>query len=283
MVKGPLEHLYFDKGINPWQIDRIEEDLIRPFRPKSLKDFARKVATLPLFADPGEVWAYSIGLDVLAAVIEVAAGESFEAYVQKKIFGPLGMKSSYWTVPESERGRMSTNFLPDCKPSVLIPLDTREDSVWYRTPSFAYGGAGLVMSALDYDQLLAMLMNQGTLNGVRVLSPGAVDLALSDLLQGMNVDGRNVDLAELNAMVGPNVGFGAGGYVTTAVDPGNGRGKGTYGWGGFAGTSFWIDREKRVRANGMVNVLPHIDQLPEPHEVSIVAPLIAAVYADLTP
>jgi len=281
MVKGPLEHLYFDHGINPWQIDRIEEDLIRPFRPKSLQDFARKVATLPLFADPGTVWAYSIGLDVLAAVVEVVAGKPYEDYVQEKLFVPLGMKSSYWTVPHSERGRMSTNFLPaaGCA-SELTPLDPRESSVWYLQPSFPYGGAGLVMSALDYDQLLAMLMNQGTLNGVQVLSPKAVDTALSNLLPN---NGKDVDLSQLYAMVGQNVVFGAGGYVTTKADEDNGRAEGTYGWGGFAGTCFWIDRKKGVRASGMVNVLPHIDQLPVPREISIVGPLIVAAYQDLAP
>lgn len=146
-------------------------------------------------------------------MVEVVAGKPFEDYVHEKIFVPLGMKSSYWTVPHSERGRMSTNFLPagGCA-SELIPLDTREDSVWYLQPSFPYGGAGLVMSALDYDQLLAMLMNQGTLNGALVLRPDAVDTALSNLLPN---NGKGVDLTQLYAMVGLNVVFGAGGYVTT--------------------------------------------------------------------
>ncbi|MES2442058.1 MAG: serine hydrolase domain-containing protein [Pseudomonadota bacterium] len=277
MDTGPLEELYFREGINPWQIDRIEEDAIRWFRPTPLQTFAKKVATLPLFAEPGTVWAYSIGLDVLAAVVEVVAGKPFEDYVQDKIFGPLAMGSSFWQVPESDRGRMSSSYLPESDPAKLLLLDSRENSVWYVAPSFPYGGAGLVMSAIDYDELLRMLMNGGALGDARVLSPGAVDTMFSNLLAPMT----GINLDQLYKMVrNPNVTFGAGGYVTTKPDPGNGRAAGTYGWGGFAGTCFWIDRAKGVRANGMINVVPHET---DHAVVAMVSSLIPAVYADLTP
>ncbi|MEO8375458.1 MAG: serine hydrolase domain-containing protein [Sphingomonas bacterium] len=248
ITKGPLLDEYTKLGINPATINAQLEGKMREARPASLEAFASKVATLPLIADPGTKWSYSIGLDVMGRVIEVASGMSFDAFVQKRIFDPLKMSSSYWTVPASESSRFATNyiFMGDSR----VPLDPGATSVWLSPPSFPYGGAGLVMSARDYDRFLHALQNGGTLDGVRVLKPETAALMMSNLLPA----GADTSLLNRLGNVG-KLGFGAGGSVFLEDKPG-GPSKGTYGWGGAAGTIAWVDPARHARGTVMVNYFP---------------------------
>jgi CubicO group peptidase (beta-lactamase class C family) len=252
ITKGPLLQVYMDKGLTPGQINAASEVDARKTRPATLQDFANAVATAPLIADPGTKWSYSIGLDVMGAVIEKASGMRFDAFVQARIFDPLRMKSSYWTVPASEVGRLSTNyaFLPGDK---LFAFDPAATSAYLTPPSFPYGGAGLVMSARDYDTFLDMLQNYGELGGVRIMKAETAKLAMSNLLPA------GVEFGDLpggtGGTMGPKMGFGAGGSVILE-DKADSMGAGTYGWGGAAGTAAWVNPVKKVRGTVMVNYFP---------------------------
>jgi CubicO group peptidase (beta-lactamase class C family) len=259
VTKGPLLKEYERLGIVPAAVNAAAEKEARPTRPTSLAAFATRVATLPLIAEPGSKWSYSIGLDVLAAVVEKAAGMPFERFVQTRLFGPLRMTSSYWTVPRTEVGRFASNyaFVGD----VRAPVDPAATSVWLTPPSFPYGGAGLVMSARDYDRFLHMLADEGTLDGVRVMRPETVRLALSNLLPpGVVFAGVGGTTGGAAAGRTP-MGFGAGGSVYLADGAGGFPSKGTYGWGGAAGTVAFVDPVKKVRGTIMVNYFP-ADQWP---------------------
>ncbi len=256
VTKGPLLKEYERLGILPLSVSAAMEEKMRPVRPKSLEEFANRVATLPLIADPGTKWSYSIGLDVMGRVIEVASGMSFERFVQTRLFDPLKMKSSFWQVPQSEVGRLATNyaFVGDTR----TPLDPAATSVFLQKPSFPYGGAGLVMSARDYDRFLHMIQDGGMLDGVRVMKTETIALATSNLLPaGVTYGGVS---GGTGGTKGSNMGFGAGGSVVLATTP-NGPGKGTYAWGGAAGTIAWVDPLKRSRGNVMVNYFP-ADRIP---------------------
>jgi CubicO group peptidase (beta-lactamase class C family) len=252
VTKGPLLQLYIDKGINPAEVNAAMEVEARKTRPATLQQFADTVAGVPLIADPGTKWSYSIGLDVMGAVIEKASGMSFDAFVQKRIFDPLKMTSSFWSVPASEVGRLATNyaFLPGDK---LYALDPAATSVYLQPPSFPYGGAGLVMSARDYDRFLHMLQNYGELDGVRIMKAETAKLAMSNLLP------PGVAFGELpggtGGTMGPKMGFGAGGSVILE-DKADSMGAGTYGWGGAAGTIAWVNPVKKIRGTVMVNYFP---------------------------
>ena len=252
ITKGPLLHEYERLGILPGALSPATEVKARAVRPTSLKEFADRVATLPLIADPGTTWSYSIGLDVMGRVIEVASGMPFDAYVNTHIFAPLRMTSSYWTVPAGEVGRLATNYAilgPD-----RVPLDPAHGSVFLQRPSFPYGGAGLVMSARDYDRFLHALQDGGTLDGVRVLKSATVALMTSNLLPaGVTFGGVSGKTGGTQGAT--PMGFGAGGSVTLADMPG-GLHKGTYGWGGAAGTIAWVDRVGHARGTVMVNYTP---------------------------
>ena len=268
ITKGPLLAEYNRLGINPAQVNQQFEGPARAVRPKDSPAFAASVATLPLIAEPGTKWSYSIGLDVMGAVIEKASGMSFDAFVQANIFDPLKMRSSYWTVPKSEIGRFATNYMytreamaamgrpadPGIPENGRIPLDTAAQSIWLTPPSFPYGGAGLVMSARDYDRFLHALQNYGTLDGARVLKPETAHLMMSDLLPA-GVTFGGVAATTGGTTAGPKMGFGAGGSVYLEDAPG-GAGKGTYGWGGAAGTIAFVDPGRHLRGTVMVNFFP---------------------------
>ncbi len=291
-AKGPILAAYNRLGILPGATDAATEAKARTIRPANLRAFAERVATVPLIAEPGTVWHYSIGLDVLAAVVEKAAGQSFQSFVQTRLFDPLGMTSSYWQVPANQVARLSTNYAfaqdgarligsnggtapvnPDLiDPKLRLPFDPAAKSVYLQPPSFPYGGAGLVMSARDYDRFLHMLQDGGVLDGKRVMKPATVALAMSDLLPpGVTFGG--VDPKTGGPAKGPRMGFGAGGSVYLEDKPG-GASKGTYGWGGAAGTIAWVDPVKRVRGTIMVNYFPS-DKWPLRDQV------VPALIADL--
>ncbi|MES2046256.1 MAG: serine hydrolase domain-containing protein [Pseudomonadota bacterium] len=269
ITKGPLLAEYNRLGINPAQVNQQFEGPARAVRPKDIQAFAASVATLPLIAEPGTKWSYSIGLDVMGAVIEKASGMSFDGFVQANIFDPLKMTSSYWTVPKSEVGRFATNYMfkreamaamgstvdPSTVPATArVPLDAGATSIWLTPPSFPYGGAGLVMSARDYDRFLHALQNYGTLDGVRVLKPETARLMMSNLLPA-GVTFGGVAATTGGTTAGPKMGFGAGGSVYLEDAPGGGS-KGTYGWGGAAGTIAYVDPVRHIRGTVMVNYFP---------------------------
>ncbi len=250
-VKGPLLKEYERLGVLPLAVNAQMEAQMRRARPTSLEAFANRAATLPLVAEPGTKWSYSIGLDVMGRVIEVASGMSFERFLQTRMFGPLKMHSTYWSVPKSEVARFATNyaFVGDAR----TPLDPAATSAFLTPPSFPYGGAGLVMSARDYDRFLHMLQDGGTLDGVRVMKPDTVALGMSNLLPaGVSFGGIGDGIGKARSA---SMGFGAGGSVALADVPG-GASKGTYGWGGAAGTIGWVDPVRHVRGTVMVNYFP---------------------------
>ena len=253
ITRGPLLKEYERLGIVPATLSAATEAQARRTRPPTLQQFAERVSTLPLIAEPGTKWSYSIGLDVMGAVIERASGMSFDAFVQRRIFTPLAMRSSYWTVPRAEAGRLATNYV--FAGANRVPLDPGATSVWLSPPSFPYGGAGLVMSARDYDAFLHMLADGGTLNGVRLAKAATVATMMSNLLPaGVTFGGIGGGTGGTQAAV--PMGFGAGGSVYLADGPGGFPGKGTYGWGGAAGTIAFVDPVHRFRATLMVNYMP---------------------------
>lgn len=269
-AKGPLLKEYERLGLVPFAANAQVEAKVRPTRPATLQQFAERAATAPLIAEPGTRWSYSMGLDVLAAVVEKVSGMPFERFVQTRLFTPLKMNSSYWQVPASAANRLVSNytFLGD----QMVPVDPAATSVFRQPPSFPYGGAGLVMSARDYDRFLQMLQNEGQVDGVRVMKPETVRLAMSNLLPA-GVTYGSVTGASGGSGGEVPTGYGAGGSVTLADTPG-GPGKGTYGWGGAAGTIAYVDPTRHVRGTVMVNYFP-ADRYP------LRSDLATALYRDL--
>lgn len=217
-------------------------------QPPSLAAFADRVATVPLRAEPGTEWNYSISLDILGRVIEVAAGVPFDRFVDDRILSPLGMTSTYWTVPRDQARRLATAYI--WQGEQKTPIDTGLGSDWLRAPKMPYGGAGLVSSARDYDRFLQMLAGSGAIGRVRILKRETARLAMSNLLPaGVHITANITPGAEKAQ------GFGAGGEVFLRDVPA-GVGAGTYGWYGSAGTIGFIDPKNAIRVTVMVNYFP---------------------------
>ncbi|MGV2496898.1 serine hydrolase domain-containing protein [Pelagerythrobacter aerophilus] len=257
--KGPIRAAYERAGAIPGQVTKLPlgEMFGRGTPAPSLKVFADNLAKLPLVAQPGTRWSYSVALDLLGRVIEVVSGRPFDAFLKERLFDPLGMTSTWFQVPASEVGRLTTNYgLIDGRP---LPLDPARASVYLDPPAFPFGGAGLVSSPRDYDRFLRMLVGYGELDGKRVMSEAAVRLGTSNLLpEGVNTAGT----------LAAGAGFGAGGRV------GLGEQAGTYGWGGAAGTVAFADLKRGLRAGLFTQYMP-ADALPIQSEFPL------AVAADL--
>lgn len=248
ITKGPLLAEYIRLGITPGAVSRKKLPNVPdvPTAP-SLEVFADRLATLPLIADPGAIWSYSVALDLMGRMIEVASGMAFDTFLQRRIFDPLGMTSTWFQVPADQAHRLTTNYF--ILPIGPFPVDPGMDSVYLDKPPFPFGGAGLVSSARDYDRFLAMLAGEGAVDGVRVMKTETARLAMSNLLpQGVKGTGMIA-----------GAGFGAGGQVT--IKPGDaGQGVGTFGWGGAAATIAWVDRERGIRAAGYAQYMPDTSQ-----------------------
>jgi CubicO group peptidase (beta-lactamase class C family) len=239
--KGPIKDAYVAAGLVPGQVSKLPlpDAFGRGKSVGSLETFADGLATMPLVAQPGTRWSYSVGLDLLGRVIEVVSGQPFDAFLKARMFDPAGMTSTFFQVPASEIGRLTTNY--GIVGGTLLPIDPARQSVYADPPAFPFGGAGLVSSARDYDRFLRMLAGYGTIDGTRVMSEQAVRTGTSNLLP---------DSVDRKGTFAEGAGFGAGGRV------GLGAQEGTYGWGGAAGTVAFVDMKRGLRATMMTQYMP---------------------------
>ena len=201
----------------------------------TIEENIKKLARLPLHHEPGKQFTYSEGLDVLGYLIEILSGKPFDEFLQERIFEPLGMNDTYF-------------YLPDSKNSRLVPVQTFRNDKWIRysntnydtdypikgSKTFFSGGAGLSSTAKDYATFLQMYLNNGELNGVRLLSRTTVQLIMTnqvgDLL-GDSGAGYGLAFGVLN-QDGQNMG---------------GRGSnGTINWGGYFNTQYFADPEEDI-------------------------------------
>lgn len=245
ITKGPLLQAYLENGLAPGAVTKMDiPGVPKPAPTPDFKTFSERLAKLPLIAEPGTKWSYSLGLDLLGRVIEVVSGMEFGAFLQSRIFDPLKMNSTYFQVPKSEIHRFTTNY--GILFGTSIPIDPAGDSVYLDKPIFPSGGGGLASTARDYDRFLHMLMNFGELDGQRIMAPVTAKLGMSNLLPaGVDVSGTWVDKA----------GYGAGGRS------GLGQQAGSFGWGGAAGTNAFVHTRLKLRATGMTQYMPS-DLLP---------------------
>ncbi|MDR2857186.1 MAG: beta-lactamase family protein [Novosphingobium sp.] len=238
--RGPIKAAFEKAGIVAGQISRQPIPELRRGRPvPSLAIFADRLAEMPLVYQPGTRWSYSTGLDLMGRVIEVVSGLPFDSFLQQRLFGPLGMTSTFFQVPAGDAKRLTTNFAAIA--DTLVPIDPGDSSIYLDKPPFPFGGAGLVSSPRDYDRFLRMLADLGRAGGTRIISEAAVRTATGNLLPP-GVAGP--------AMMSPPSGFGAGGRV------GLGAEAGIFGWAGAAGTVATVDMRRGIRSGIYVQFMP---------------------------
>ena len=137
----------------------------------------RRFSTLPLMCQPGERWLYHTGADVLGVLIARASGQPFEAFLRERVFEPLGMKDTAFSVPPADIGRLATSYVTDPATGALQVYD-EPDGQWSTPPAFPSGGAGLVSTAPDYLAFAEMLLR----GGAPLLSRPSVETMTTDQL-----------------------------------------------------------------------------------------------------
>ena len=206
---------------------------------EGLEDFTRRVAELPLLASPGTRWNYSVSTDVLGRVVEVASGQAFDAFVEARILGPLGMDDTAFWVPAEKRGRFMANYAK--VGGRLVVADSPVDGQYTRPPAFPSGGGGLTSTASDYIRFAQMLLKGGSLDGVRILAPETVAKMRTNHLPDALVP------IDLGTYISPGYGFGLGFAVmvdpVASPEPDH---AGVFRWAGAANTFFWIDPEAEL-------------------------------------
>ena len=224
--------------------------------PGTLAENIDKLAQAPLQSQPGAEWHYSLGVDVLGRVVEVASGMPFDVFLRERIFKPLKMEETAFDVPEAKWSRFATVYSPDGKGGVRPMKDpeTFGNTImspisYYKAPKkYFSGGAGLVSKAGDYARFAQMLLNGGELDGVRLLSPKTIELMTMS---------HTSDLKGDQPILGPGVGFGLGFKVVTDLAASQATGsEGIYGWSGIYGTNFWVDPKEKLAAVMMVQLYP---------------------------
>jgi CubicO group peptidase (beta-lactamase class C family) len=197
-------------------------------------------AALPLLFEPGAEWNYSVATDVLGRIIEIVSGQSLDEFFAQRIFAPLGMSDTGFTVSDAERGRMAALYAHDPETATAVPFPG-PDPIGAEPPRMLAGGHGLASTAADYHRFTQMLRRRGELDGVRLLGPRTVDLMTANHLPG-NATITEFGRPLLDLVVNEGYGFGLG--LASLVDPIAAKTlsvAGEYRWEGAAGTAFWVD------------------------------------------
>jgi len=145
-------------------------------------EWLRRLGTLPLLHQPGEKWLYHIGSEILGILISRVAGKSLEAFMQERIFGPLGMKDTSFSVPPMKIDRLATQYAKNRQTGEVEVLDPAKGGEWSLPPIFESGGSGLVSTVDDYLAFGQMLIGNGRLGKERILSRASVMLMTTDQL-----------------------------------------------------------------------------------------------------
>ena len=212
-------------GIDGWYFASEDEPI---------RELVRRMADLPMAAQPGTEWLYGSNTDILGALIEVVSGQPLDTFLADRFFEPLGMEDTHFFLPAEDAHRLAVVY--DLSPEGLTPaadagaMWDQGDYVEGEGPGVTFsGGAGLLSTAHDYATFLEMLRRGGTApSGERILAPMSVRLMTTD--QTGDIEYR------------PGAGFGYGFQVAldrgTLGTPGN---EGSYGWGGAYHTTYWVD------------------------------------------
>lgn len=224
-------------------------------------DVVHRLGSLPFSSQPGEAWVYGFSTDVLGAVIEVAGGMALDDFFRTRIFEPLGMVDTHFFLPPEKADRLVATHILEKNGAIGRASD--DDMSWDGQGAFVQGprrlfqaSGGLLSTASDFARFLQMVLNGGSLDGVRILSPTSVRLMTAN------------HVGDLYADFYPGMGFGfnvevkldlaSAGYQVPAA-----ASVGAYGWGGAAYTRFWVDPDQALIGVFMTQTRPTTGDLHE--------------------
>lgn len=238
-----------DAGYRAARIGEIE-------KAGTLDDMIASLAALPLEFSPGDAWNYSVATDVCGYLVQVVAGEPFEAFLKRRIIDPLGMVDTGFHVREGQGHRFAACYQPTRDGTIELQDDPATSS-YLAPPSFVSGGGGLVSTASDYMKFAQACLDGGrTVAGERLISRKTLDLMTANHLPGgKSMAEMSVSMFSEAAYAG--VGFGLGfamtGDAASTLMPGS---DGDYFWGGAASTFFWVDPAEDLACVFMTQLIP---------------------------
>jgi CubicO group peptidase (beta-lactamase class C family) len=261
---------------DPCPILKAASDLrigLGPPSPRSMPapdEWIRRLGSLPLMHQPGKKWMYSTGSDVLGVLIARASGQPFEAFLRERIFDPLGMKDTGFSVPAEKISRLATSYATNPQTGAFEIYDPPANGQWSRPPAFPAGASGLVSTADDFLAFSQMMLNKGTLGSVRILSRPSVELMTTDQLTP-----EQKATSGLTEVFFESRGWGFGvSIVTRRTDLA--ASIGMYGWDGGLGTSWRADP-----AENLTGILLTQCMWPSPSGPDVFLDFWAALYQSI--
>lgn len=200
---------------------------------RNVEQTVEKLSSIPLLNHPGQKFHYSASTDVLGRLIEVVSQERFDDYLRKNVFEPLEMNDTFFTVPDDKQDRFAQLY--EESNGALRPKPRLASYRFLNANDFDSGGGGLCSTIDDYLKFCKMLLGDGTLGEHTILKKESIDEMFKNQLQDTRKNSRGFQ-------------FGLGFRVFR---------EGDYGWGGAAGTRFWVHPEKQIAILYMVQISPY--------------------------
>jgi CubicO group peptidase (beta-lactamase class C family) len=238
----------------------------------TLEEYVDQLAAMPLACQPGSEWNYSLCVDVQGRLIEVLTGQSFGEALAERIFAPLGMTDTFFTVPFDKQSRFCPLYAPSPSKAGIVDISAGVAHQFIAgingkpaAPKYESGGGGLVSSTHDYYQFAAMLLNGGlhAATGHRVLSRKTLQYMTINHLPD-SLDMGALSAPQYSEIAGDGSGFGLG--FSVILDPARNRAIGSVGnfaWGGAAATYFWVDPAEQLVVVLMTQLMGNGSQHPD--------------------
>lgn len=239
-----------------------------PPPPFGSDEWIARFATLPLLHQPGADWLYNAGAQVLGVLLERASGQPLETLLRERLFEPLGMVDTSFSVPEEKQGRFTTAYMPDSAGDLRL-MDPPVGGWWNEPPAMA-NAAGMLVSTLDdFWAFVSMIVGKERHDGQPLLSPGAVEAMTSDHLT-----------AAQRASALLFLGQGGWGYGMAAPGPSRAgpREPSGYGWNGGTGTEWTTDPDY-----GLTGIVFSTRAMTSPEPPAHIVEFWDAAYGALAP
>ncbi len=228
-------------------------------RHQTLEEFVTKLGKVPLLYQPGTKFHYSVSVDVLGQLVEVVSGKPLDVFFSERIFKPLDMVDTGFSVPDDKLDRFAANYGPTPGGGLHV-IDDPEKSAFRRQPKFFSGGGGLVSTARDYARFCQLMLNGGQLQSTRLLKPETVELMTKNELPPEALPMTMSSLPVVDKSLGFGFGFGvrmSASSISPSAVPGE------YYWGGAASTGFTICPKNRTVIISLTQYMPFTPKMSE--------------------
>jgi CubicO group peptidase (beta-lactamase class C family) len=228
--------------------------IVRDFKPRD----GERYAVGPLLFEPGERWLYSTSTDQLGRLVERVSGQSLTDYFRERIFTPLKMADTHYNIPAEKHARLVA--LHRRQPGGTFVKEATQPPTTFNT---IIGGGGLTSSASDYIRFVRMILNDGALNGARMVSAETIAAMSRNQIGALGVPALKTAMpdrsADFSFVADRKDKWGLGFLIAASATPG-GPSAGSLSWGGINNTYYWIDRRSGIAGVVLMQFLPFADK-----------------------